>query len=544
MKLSIPCGLAAFLFCAAAPAFDYLSGPAPNESGVYSTAQINSKISGGYRPTSIDFYTNSGGLKLAASLVGNSGTFHRPTIFRSAQTQSSLQTLIQQGWQIVDIEWYPTGVGNNRSLAAILSKNVPTSSAFWGWTEAQVTAHLGTTRRLIDLDVDLISGVGYRYSGVSIANSGANASAWGYHFSTTIANANTWINANGMRIIDAASRPDGKYTMVYRKAKAGERTWTLLSKLQPIIQVYGKTEGYYLQAVSVRGTTWCGVYVNNLNADTLPVFNYMRGRTNGNIGIFLKPVGTSLSLAEMRSYDKFHPSSSIKALIGFHVARNNPANTLNTRLITVGGVPIVLPNVVRAMMRQSDNPSSNALVNTFGRANINATAHNVLNMSSNTQLVNTFGSGGPYGNDQITYTTLRDMGILWENIAQGGLLTATRRTWYTNNILSHADNGMLAAAVNEMAATLGKSNTIRTTVINGRQLLYKAGNNSDPDTGVNGYLSLCGIATLPYRQNGVTGIRRYVFGVWVHGATTNTVSLNEASKLLLRAAAKNALQSF
>ncbi len=521
-------------------AFDYESGKAVDKYGIFTPAQIQTEQSNGYRPTSIDFASSTGGVKFAVSFVANSGTYYKQNTFKFAQTSQGVINMVNAGWEVMDIE--PYRIGGTTYLAAIYYKGVPSTGAFYYYTEAQVKTHLGSTRRLIDLDADLINGT-YYYSGVSVANTGGAYKPWGYYFFATQSAINTWSNQNGMRIIDLNRRPDGKYAAVMVKKSANERTFPNFAPLTKVLlDTLILNEGYRVQNLQLISGSYVAVLTNDLSDHEKEVFVSTRAKTNGTIGFFLKRTDSALSLADFRSYDKFHPSSTIKALIGFHVARNTSEATLNTKKVTVDGVQKTVANAVTRMMQESHNPSTNALVSLYGRTNINITAHSVVGMTSLTNLVNTFGSGGPYGNDNITYTTLRDMGDLWEDIRAGSSLTATRRTWLTSKILNQTNSGMVTKAVNECGSTA--STTAKNYVKNNVELLYKAGNNSDPDTDVNGYLSIAGIFSIPHKSGNVYVKKVYTFGLWINKATSNTVDLGTQVSILMRAAAKEALNTY
>ena len=72
------------------------------------------------------------------------------------------------------------------------------------------------------------------------------------------------------------------------------------------------------------------------------------------------------------------------------------------------------------------------------------------------------------------------------------------------------------------------------------RLYYKAGNNSDPDTDVNGYLSICGLFSIPHRVNGANVTKVYTFGMWINKATVNTANIGTQASLLIRAATREA----
>jgi hypothetical protein len=138
-------------------------------------------------------------------------------------------------------------------------------------------------------------------------------------------------------------------------------------------------------------------------------------------------------------------------------------------------------------------------------------------MSQVTQLRNRFGTGGPYGNDQITETTLADFGILYAAI-QNGVLGATKTAWLRSNMNNETRSfpwsPTLTSVKNSIGITASKYNTWAGYL----RSINKAGSNADSNN-INGYWSVAGVITLPFKSGATVTLRHFLFGHYVNRST-------------------------
>jgi len=226
-------------------------------------------------------------------------------------------------------------------------------------------------------------------------------------------------------------------------------------------------------------------------------------------------------------------------LIHYVCALDNAASQLNTRIIDGE----TMASRHRDMMYNSDNSDANKLMDTYTIARLEDVAHNDLGMSDVTQLRNRFGTGGPYGNDEITETTLVDLGILHTAIRSGGL-GATKTTWLRDNMNNETRSWPWSSVVSSLRTELGMTSTEYGSWVANVRSLNKAGNN-DSDDGITGYWSVAGSITLPFRvRGGGIQLRTYVFGHYVNGSTIDYDAGWTVTGELLREQLRASLDTF
>jgi hypothetical protein len=187
-----------------------------------------------------------------------------------------------------------------------------------------------------------------------------------------------------------------------------------------------------------------GWHWNNVNGETVRVGDVLRGaNASAQVGLYLKQVGGPV-LADLQGGVQFEPCSAIKALILLTAMQRVKAGTLhlsdpvsfyykpgdNINNLTKGNPDVnpdsyahtpanriteTLGKLLERMMERSDNRATQAIEQLVGRPAINATAQ--LAGMTGTVFASTEGSGVP-GN----FTTLHDLGLLYEKVMDGTLL--------------------------------------------------------------------------------------------------------------------------
>jgi len=316
---------------------------------------------------------------------------------------------------------------------------------------------------------------------------------------------------------------------------------------------------------------------------TTRIANILNQGTDGTSGLYLKQVNGPVLAAEDEAF-AFYPASTIKVLKHLYGMRQVEAGVfdLDTTLVFVcpscgdcascdpicpctpscsqpcnagvncadgldslascGALPDLMPLrcVLQRMMFISDNQATNATQNLFGngdasvgRANLNDLANNIVGMSANTALYHKFACGN-VANNPFNISTLADLGLLYEKVATDPnvLQPATVPTFY-QLMLNETLGGLIGVIQNVVdaeAATLGMagSDVDVAALKSNIRLAYKAGNIGSA------YVSIAGWIQVPFIVDCSPTVQEYVFGLFIHGATTNTLNLQSVVGELLR----------
>ena len=283
--------------------------------------------------------------------------------------------------------------------------------------------------------------------------------------------------------------------------------------------------------------------------------------TNGRTGFYLKRVGGAQLMANDKSF-AFYPASTIKVLEHLHAMRRVQNGLSIDTDINIWGDPCSdnhedespetqedLSESLRKMMKDSDNKRTNAIQDRFGRTAINNTAHQVVGMSSATQLNHKFGCQGPASNP-ANRLTLVDVGKLYEGVANGSLLSGTSRQTFYDLMRNQSDAFFIESVIDAEATNLGVSNTKRD---NFKAQVKTATKSGGVPAGYDGFLyeSTAGYVSLPFAGVctaagfALATPREYVYGVFINKATKiadGTVST--AASELFKGEIREALKSW
>ncbi len=201
------------------------------------------------------------------------------------------------------------------------------------------------------------------------------------------------------------------------------------------------------------------------NFETLRIKNLMQSITQGKCGAYLKEVGGNTLVSYNENF-RFEPASSLKILHLFHsMLEVKNGNAWYSELLSVppGGwckikddngpyTRMTLEEVMRRMMKNSDNECTEAIRRRFGKYSLRQTAQ-TLNMSS-TLLVHGIGCGWSEEMGGHNYTTLHDLGLIYEKTANGSVFTDVERNKLTSLMADGIYSEWLAIAQEE-GETLG-----------------------------------------------------------------------------------------
>ena len=508
--------------CISAFGYDYNGTPVGSWIVTHSTTQIKQAIVDGWRPTSIETESVVGPMGFyRVNYVRNSGSHFMDVRFEGEKTGAQVDAIRNSGWRIEDVA--VAGTSNGTRLAGIYIRNnvsPRTTLFFWGWTSTAIGNWLNAnpTYRMLDLD-RYTNSDGTRYAGVFIRNTGAAfVSGWGWSPAMSWDQVGSWASQNGMRVIDLDRHPSGNYAVVFAKRLANQRYFYFGNRTMTELLDFLGNRGLRAQTISettVNGTArYSGTAINNVGAQAARLADLVPNSHNGIQGYYVKEIGGS-TIVDIHGTRSMHPSSTIKVLLHFTGVYQTATNQLGTRKLS----NIPLQQVHSLMMWNSNNTMANLCLDSYGEVYAETVGRTICGMSTTTNFRNRFGTGGPYGNDSITTTTLADLGKLYTTV-ENGYFNTTKNTWFRNNMLNNTNAGGFNSTINSVRSQLGISTTKYNDWVNRIRYLYKAGNNSD-DNGVNGYWSIAGSISLPFKNGNLVTTKKYVYGHYVNKSTIN-----------------------
>ncbi len=535
--------------------------------GVSSTA-ISTQVSNGYRLVDIEYRgTSLLGTTYDAVLVQNTGSYSAGWWWYTGLTAAQVSSnLASNSARLIDLEPYEDGNGNLR-FACIMVDNTGANAKAWWWYYNTSTTSLSTqtttnNARLVDLDTYTIGTTTY-YSGVMIANTGADYRQWWWYINATGTQIGSYLNTNNARLYDLERRSNGNFdcVMVRDPASPAWYWWYDLTSTDVsfLIGNYG-VRPIDIESYLVSGSRrYAMVTINNSNALTTSVGALMRGVTDGQVGCWLERINGS-NMANLNGDAVFEPASTMKTLHHVHAMRRVYLNAVSlTQLINVytnyqsagsscpvdsGPVNQQLQDALRAMMENSDNARTQAIRTYFGESNLNATAAalGMASTSSNHRL--------GCNNDAVANPneiTLRDLHTLHEAVANG-YLGSQRDTFYDLML-----EGLAGLAIDTVINTEGAALSIPSTTIasfrNFTKMAHKGGSYG-LNNGTSSYQHRAefGWISLPFISNDVIVPREYSFGAFVNTASNGTNASNaiyqNAIPELLRPTIRQALQSW
>lgn len=520
----------------------------------------------GFRPTSIWVETDQPDPAFSGvSWVTNSGSHYKPYIWRMDQTAADLNAIEAGGYRIQDVAVYRTRKGVKKYGVLAFSNTTDPAPTKWfdELTQAQLSDALASYQgRLLDYDAAEVNGV-VRFSGVMRKNTGDDKVGWWY-----TGGAVTWkeiqniIATKKTRLVDVCQLPNEKYHAAFWTDGAGpshpfteltyEEMMELAAQLGMRVQTFCRR--FDFQTIDVR---YSGVLVNTKNPLTRKVGNWMRARTDGKVGFSLRRIGGPV-MADLKEETLFYPGGTMNVFFHAFAIADTPTAQLNTRLLPVWKdhddfdhkgdtfTYTALPNVLRPMMLNSSDQMANTCFEFWLPHTIVDFCRNTLGASEGTYINHYFDKGVPYVHDSfpLSATTLTDLGNVYENV--NGSYSPAKLGFFRANMLNDANSDGLDAVALDARATLGISNLDWNNWRKGYHWHAKGGSDHRPGTNFNGYSSVAGYLTLPFKNaNGTITSRKYVFGTWVNDAKVkNDASAWAAATELIRDEVTASLASF
>ena len=518
-----------------------------------SIANVNNLVSQGYRPIDIRVEAFSPSYLFTVAYVANSGSYAKAWWWYVGVDEAGLNSVLSaNNARITSLKAYDIGGGQIRFTALMIS-NTGSDATGWWWYYNQTVGSITTlwqanNARLTQVDAYVTNGQ-TRYAVVMVDNTGANNQAWWWYVNASVASISTTINTNNARLVDLDPDPtSNNFNVIMTSCSAGCPHWWWYVGV-PTSQLLDLVNQDGARMIDVNTVAGCGdacfsfLLINNSNAITTRVGDLLRNGTDGTKGLYLKQVGGPVLANLMDSY-VFEPASTIKAAVHLKTMQSiqSGPDTLATQITkyvppATGSCPGTTPNGTediqtadREMMWHSDNTRTAELVDRYGRANINLMMNSIGMIHSSINHV--IGCGGPIP-DQ---TTLDDLGVLYEGVANTSLLDAAHRALFFNQMAGKAEfkaegydwTGLwstdLPNIINQEAPA-GMNSAAKDWFRNSIELAYKAGNykicGSTCATYVD-HISIFGYAQIPF-CNG-SGPQQYVFGIFITNSTSDTTS--------------------
>ncbi len=529
--------------------------------------QVSQRVAQGYRIFDLEIESVSP-LRFSTAMVKNDSP-HKKTWwwFYGLTAQQVSQKIDQHNARLIDLEVY--FVGSEARYALVLVSNTgDQQKAWWYYSKLsfeQLQAKLEEKNgRLLDLDTYVI-GADRFFSAVMVPNTGSEAKNWWYYTNLTAAELKTKLDQHNARITDIEVRSTAgnniTFTVLMEKL-AGETWWYYYGKTMN--QVNDLADQHGARIIDVEPYEDGGqkrlavVLLRNTNDLTNDMRKHLAANSEGGAyGLYLKKVDGNV-LASLQEDKAFYPASTIKVLEHVHAMRAVQAGTVslatNLKKYENGAescadnhaghtvTNVSLENILKTMMQNSDNQSTNAVQEYFGNGNaatgrqkINQTASGTLGLSSKTKINHKFGCGGPT-NNPANSMTLADLGKLYEKVTTGTLNAANEAKF--DQLMDNMSK--LTEVINEEANSLGISAANLQIFKNNLESRAKAGSFT---SGGKKYLSVGGWVSLPVKSGSP---KEYVFGLYIDKADSiqEGFSIWEAGAKMLRESIRQALATY
>lgn len=508
---------------------------------------------------------DQGGPKFASALVANSGPFHTPSWhWYYGLTSSELVNLdeITTGRErVLDVESYQ--VGTSRRYAVVTVNNLGDHARQWWWylnVSKEFIEDELKGKRIIDLDPRPGS---TKYDVVMIANSGSHQKAWWYYFGRTPGQIGDLLEDNEARLVDIERDGSGRFTVVMVRG-SGEHWWWYHGVKASSVGELASQNGARIIDIerysTSNGARYAVIMLDTLNDLSRKAWILMQPAARKGVayGFYLKEVGGPVRAA-LQENKVFEPASTIKVLhllhamqqvqdgnasleesITWFVRPSDPARypddsdydddknkcayeSDGSAITTMSYVDELGDVILRQMMEQSDNRTTDATLDRFGRAAINETADEVG--MTRTEINHRIGCPGaaspqPFERNELT---LHDAGLLYEGVSNGTLLTGDDRDDFYDFMLNGV--GGWKPIVDAEAADLGKSQAVADDFLANMRTAIKGGSYTNGVGCPNGSTGECklirrtgfGVLSLPFKVAGGIVPKDYVYGSFVDG---------------------------
>ena len=462
--------------------------------------------------------------------------------------------MVDRNARPISLKAYDNGLGQLRFAVVAIANTGDDNKAWWWWYD-QTEDSLISAYQMLDARITQISSYAAngttKYAAIMVSNTGADAQSWWWYVNRTADEVATNLYNNQARLIDMDRDPvTGNLNVVMTGCGENCPLWWWW---------YGTNDAQMLANAAQSGariidTTaypGCGslcyayVLINNSNDITSRVGQLLRNGTDGAKGLYLKEVNGPV-LANLAENWTFEPASAIKVVAHTYAMQRVQAgsahltDTLDKYQPPVGtscpGNSVTgseaLGTAMGEMMRHSDNTRTREIIDHFGVDNVNANA--LLLGMTDTSINHVLGCGGPIPNQ----TTLRDLGTLYEKVADGTLLNPTNKATFYSLMAGKAQyqiegydwTGLWSSDIPNIIAQeapASMSATLTNAYRDQMDLAYQAGNYKICDATCASYVdhvAIAGWARIPYCTEAGFASKEYVFGVFINNSTSDTTA--------------------
>ncbi|MGH2901930.1 MAG: serine hydrolase, partial [Solirubrobacteraceae bacterium] len=420
--------------------------------------------------------------------------------------------LSEKHGRLIDLETYVAG--GQRRFAVVMVVNSGQAAKNWHWYYGQTAASLKARltqhqSRLIDLE-SYGSGGSTRYAAIMIRNSGVDRSPWWYWRNVPLSTVQASATSHGARTFSLDRLPNGRYNAIQVKRTGEFSAYEINVDARRVGDFVSQNGGRIvdLDTYEIGGKRRFTAVIND-NADA---FNgAVRGLARqssklraARVGMFVKQVGGPVSVGLGRNR-VFEPASVMKILhhVYLHTrleatppenlssivqfpdcpavnptgecnAGKTPKNVCPTRAGVDATGSTTLDNADRQMMAVSDNRTTFAIEQRYGRAALNAFAGQIG--AASTQINHNVGCW-----QTENEVTLDDLARMVEGASDGSLLpTASVRDRFFDTMIqaSNVPSGFQGLVADE-AVKVGKAGIegafVANTVYRGKGGSYSGG---------------------------------------------------------------------
>jgi len=480
--------------------------------------------------------------RFAVATMRNTGPHARGWYWYYGQTAAQVKAkLKEKNGRLIDLETYVAG--GERRFAIVMVVNTGEAAKNWHWYYGQsadaLKARLAEHKsRLIDLESYSEGGV-TKYAAVMIRNSGVDQSGWWYWRNVTLETVQNSASANGARTFSLDRLPNGRYNAIQIKRKDEFSAYEINVDARRAGDFISQNAGRIvdLDTYTVAGQRRFTIVVND-NADAAnqrvrALARASQKLRDARFGMFVKPIGGPPS-ASLGADRVFEPASVMKTLHHLYLHTRleaNPAENLAAAVTfpdcpaagatgecAVGKQPkdvcptragvsatgtMTLDNADRQMMAVSDNRTTFAIEQRYGRTVLNLFAPSIG--AVNTRINQNVGCWGP--DNEIT---LNDLSRMIEGAHDGSLLPtlAVRTRFFDTLIQGNSVSAALQALVTEEAGLAGKAGVVAEFVAN-MQNRAKGGSYNSGQRAVRANF---GRMLIPFKAGGVVQQRAFSYG--------------------------------
>ena len=355
--------------------------------------KIKEKVSEGFRIIDLEVdQTNP--LKLSATFVKNTGVHQKGWWWYYGKTSEQVKQLWEdKKARIIDLEIYYVN-GKKRYAVVMVANKGENSTSWWYYSDlefSEIKTKLNAKNgRLIDLNTYVKNGKRY-FSIIMVPNRGTNAKTWWYYSNISADQLKEKLKTNKARLTDIEIHSQGnrgtRFTVIMEKLD-GETWWWYYGKTLNQVKDLSAQNGARIFDIEPYVTPsgkkrFAVLMIRNTNDQTNRLRRYLRkNQSGGSYGVYVKRVNGKVQAA-LQEGKTFYPASTIKALEHLHAMRAVQANQANLSDDVVrynnssqscadnhnGHTPTTmdLDDILSTMMKDSDNQSTNALQEHFGR---------------------------------------------------------------------------------------------------------------------------------------------------------------------------------